>query len=179
MRSFLLAAALCGVLALDPTTSSATEGSKFHPGVTSPYGVVATESPEAAAVGRDVLERGGNAIDAAASTVFALGVARPQSCGIGGGGFMVYRGHGGWAATLASREPAPAAIKADTFTGPGLYQTFTGHTTIGVPGVVAGMDAALKRFGTISLRQAVEPAERLAQHGVTILPSLADSIAAN
>jgi gamma-glutamyltranspeptidase/glutathione hydrolase len=147
--------------------------------VTSPYGVVATESPAAAAVGRDMLEHGGNAIDAAVSTVFALGVARPQSCGIGGGGFMVYRDHTGSVATLDFRETAPAAIRNDTFTGSGLYQTFTGHTTVGVPGVVAGMSAALARYGTISLRDAIAPAERLAQHGVTVLPSLADSIAAN
>src|SRR3954447_15773076 len=179
MRSCLLAAMLCGLLALVPTTSSATEGSRFHPGVTSPYGVVATESPAAAAVGRDVLEHGGNAIDAAVSTVFALGVARPQSCGIGGGGFMVYRDHDGSVATLDFRETAPAAIRNDTFTGPGLYQTFTGHTTVGVPGVVAGMSSALARYGTISLRDAIAPAARLAQHGVTVLPSLADSIAAN
>src|SRR5437868_14419288 len=99
MRSCLLAAVLCGLLALVPTTSSATEGSRFHPGVTSPYGVVATESPAAAAVGRDVLEHGGNAIDAAVSTVFALGVAPPQSCGIGGGGFVVYRDQDGTPAT--------------------------------------------------------------------------------
>ena len=141
--------------------------------------MVATESPAAAAVGRNVLEHGGNAIDAAVSTVFALGVARPQSCGIGGGGFMVYRDHDGSVSTLDFRETAPAAIKSDTFTGPGLYQTFTGHTTVGVPGVVAGMNAALKRFGTISLRRAIAPAEHLAQDGFTVLPSLADSITAN
>jgi gamma-glutamyltranspeptidase/glutathione hydrolase len=179
MRCILLAAVVCGVLALVPTTSTATEGSRFHPGVTSPLGVIATESPAAAAVGRDVLEHGGNAIDAAASTVFALGVARPQSCGIGGGGFMVYRDHDGSVATLDFRETAPAAIKSDTFTGPGLYQTFTGHTTVGVPGVVAGMNAALERYGTISLRKAIAPAEHLAQDGVTVLPTLANSIAAN
>src|SRR3954465_1653298 len=118
MRSCLLAVALCGALAFVPT-SSATEGSRFHPGVTSPYGVVATESPQAAAVGRDVLEDGGNAVDAAVSTVFALGVARPQSCGIGGGGFMVYRDHDGSVATLDFRETAPAKITNTTFMGPG------------------------------------------------------------
>src|SRR3954447_17811522 len=127
MRSCLLAAMLCGLVALIPTTSSATEGSRFHPGVTSPDGVVATESPAAAAVGRDVLEHGGNAIDAAAATVFALGVARPQSCGIGGGRLIVYRDHAGTVASLDFRETAPAAIRAETFTVPGLYQTFTGH----------------------------------------------------
>jgi gamma-glutamyltranspeptidase/glutathione hydrolase len=179
MRSILLAALLCGLLALVPTTSTAKEGSKFHPGVTSPLGVVATESPAAAQVGRNVLEHGGNAVDAAVSTVFALGVARPQSCGIGGGGFMVYRDHDGTVATLDFRETAPAAIKSDTFTGPGLYQTFTGHTTVGVPGVVAGMDAALKRYGTLSLRRAIAPADELASQGFTVLQSLSDSIAAN
>ncbi|MDX6655744.1 MAG: gamma-glutamyltranspeptidase / glutathione hydrolase [Solirubrobacteraceae bacterium] len=179
MRSALLAALLCGLLALVPTTSTAKEGSKFHPGVTSPLGVVATESPAAAQVGRSVLEHGGNAVDAAVSTVFALGVARPQSCGIGGGGFMVYRPHDGAVATLDFRETAPAAIKSDTFTGPGLYATFTGHTTVGVPGVVAGMAAALKRYGTLSLRRAIAPAEELASRGFTVLPSLSDSIAAN
>jgi gamma-glutamyltranspeptidase/glutathione hydrolase len=179
MRWCALVVALCGLLALVPSTSTATEGSRFHPGVTSPYGVVATESPQAAAVGRDVLEHGGNAVDAAVSTVFALGVARPQSCGIGGGGFMVYRDHDGTVATLDFRETAPAAIRNDTFTGPGLYQTFTGHTTVGVPGVVAGMNAALARFGTISLRRAIAPAQHLAQDGITVLQTLADSIAAN
>src|SRR3954452_18483563 len=95
MRFCLLAVAVCGALALVPTTSSAKEGSRFHPGVTSPYGVVATESPQAAAVGRAVLEHGGNAMDATVSPVFALGVARPQSCGIGVSAFMVYRDHSG------------------------------------------------------------------------------------
>src|SRR3954462_8687170 len=104
MRCTVLAAVLCGALALVPTTSTAKEGSRFHPGVTSPYGVVATESPAAAAVGRDVLEHGGNAIDAAVSTVFALGVARPQSCGIGGGGVMGYRDHSGSVGTLDLRQ---------------------------------------------------------------------------
>src|SRR2546423_7011540 len=109
MRSLLLAALVCGLLAIVPTTSTATEGSRFHPGVTSPYGVVATESPQAAEVGRDVLEHGGNAIDAAVSTVFALGVARPQSCGIGGGGLMGFRDHHGRVATLDLPQTAPAA----------------------------------------------------------------------
>ena len=111
MRCCVLAAAICGLLALVPTTSTATEGSLFHPGVTSPYGVVATESPQAAEVGRDVLEHGGNAIDTAVSTVFALGVARPQSCGIGGGGFMVYRDHdGSVAAGVLAGAAAAAAL---------------------------------------------------------------------
>src|SRR3954463_5038911 len=104
----LLTLALLGVAALP---AHAKEGTQFHPGATGRLGVVATESPAAARVGRGVLEAGGNAIDAAAATVFAINVARPQSCGIGGGGFMVYRqggrpppGH----ALPAAAAPPPA-----------------------------------------------------------------------
>src|SRR4051812_49468949 len=94
-----------------------------------------------------------------------MNVARPQSCGIGGGGFMVYRSHTGRQRALDFREYAPAAIKPDQFQGKGLYTAFTGHTTVGVPGVVAGMDAALARYGTLTLREAIAPAERLARPG--------------
>jgi gamma-glutamyltranspeptidase/glutathione hydrolase len=166
------------VLGTTPSAGAA-QGSRFHPGVTGRLGVVATESPAAARIGRSVLAHGGNAIDAAAATVFALGVARPQSCGIGGGGFLLYRSHTGTVAALDFRETAPAAIQPDTFTGGGLYATYTGHTTIGVPGTVAGMAAALRRYGTTTLREAVAPAERLARAGFVVPGSLADSVKAN
>jgi gamma-glutamyltranspeptidase/glutathione hydrolase len=159
--------------------AGAREGSRMHPGVSGRLGVVATESPAAARVGRAVLQRGGNAIDAAVATVFALGVARPQSCGIGGGGFLLYRSRTGAPAALDFRETAPAAIQPDTFTGGGLYETFTGHTTIGVPGTVAGMAAALRRYGTLSLAKAIAPAERLAREGFVVPGSLGDAVRAN
>src|SRR5688572_13944568 len=117
-------------------TAQAREGSRFHQGVSTRLGVIATESPAAARVGRGVLESGGNAVDAAVATVFALGVARPQSCGIGGGGFMLYRSASGRTAALDFRETAGAATTPTTFAGPGLHKTFTGHLTVGVPGVV-------------------------------------------
>src|SRR4051812_16024379 len=102
-----------------------------------------------------------------------MNVARPQSCGLGGGGFMVYRARTGRQRTLDFREYAPAAIKPDQFQGQGLYRAFTGHTTVGVPGVVAGMDAALARYGTLSLREAIAPAEELARGGVSVTRTLA------
>ncbi len=126
-----------------------------------------------------MLERGGNAVDAAASTVFAMGVSRPQSCGIGGGGFLVYRSDGGTTASLDFRETAPAAFTPETLQGPGLHETFTGHLTVGVPGVVRGMARALRRFGTISLARAIRPAERMARRGITVTPALSASMAAN
>jgi gamma-glutamyltranspeptidase/glutathione hydrolase len=107
--------------------------------VVSARGIVATESPAASRVGRAVLEGGGNAIDAAAATVFALGAARPQSCGIGGGGFAVLRTRAGAVRTIDFRETAPAAFRRDSLVAPGLHQQFTGHLTVGVPGVVDGL----------------------------------------
>jgi gamma-glutamyltranspeptidase/glutathione hydrolase len=172
LRSIVLAAAL--VLALAALPAHATEGPRFHPAVTSPTAVIATESPAAARIGRQVLAEGGNAVDAAAATVFALNVARPQSCGIGGGGFMLYRSHTGAVRALDFRETAPASIRADQFADAStngsakLYSAFTGHTTVGVPGVVAGMDAALARYGTLTLGQAISRAEALASLGVRV-----------
>jgi gamma-glutamyltranspeptidase / glutathione hydrolase len=159
----VLAALLLAVaVAATAGSAAAKQGSAFRPAVSGKLGVVATEAPAAARVGRRVLERGGNAVDAAVATVFAIGVVRPQSCGLGGGGFMVYRSHTGRTATLDFREQAPAAFTPETLQGEGLHEEFTGHLTVGVPGTVAGMDAALKRFGTLSLSRAIAPAVRLA-----------------
>lgn len=154
-------------------------GTEFREAERGYGGAIATESPAASRVGLDVLDEGGNAVDAAVATTFALNVARPQSCGVGGGGFMVYRGADGEAAALDFRETAPAAITADAFTEDGIYTTFTGHKTIGVPGTVAGMDAALERYGTTTLADAVAPAESLARNGVEVQPVVAGEMAAN
>src|SRR3712207_4308330 len=107
---------------------------------------------------------------------FALGVARPQSCGFRGGGFLVYCGVNGETAALDFRETAPTAVTPEIFTGQGLYKTFTGHTTVGVPGTVAGMQAALDSYGTISLSEAIAPAERLAHEGFEVPESLSEEM---
>jgi gamma-glutamyltranspeptidase/glutathione hydrolase len=173
----ILTLALAIAVAASPAWSA--QGSRFRPAVSGGLGVVATESPTAARVGRAALEHGGNAVDAAASTVFALNVARPQSCGIGGGGFMVYRSAAGKSAALDFREIAPAAFTPQTLQGPGLHNTFTGHLTVGVPGVLAGMQAALKRYGTFSLARAIRPAAKLAKRGVRVTPALSASMSEN
>jgi len=178
-RSVAALALLACALATGASTASAAQGSRFRAPVTSTLGVVATESPAAARVGRAVLERGGNAVDAAVAATFAIGVARPQSCGIGGGGFMVYRSADGRAAALDFRETAPARFRPSTLQGEGLHEDFTGHLTVGVPGTVAGMDAALRRFGTISLSRALAPAERLARRGFRVPASLSAAMAEN
>ena len=159
--------------------AEAERGSQFREAVRGEAGVIASESPVASEVGLSVLDNGGNAVDAAVASTFALNAARPQSCGVGGGGFMVYRGADGETAALDFRETAPAAIEADTFAGDGLYNTFTGRTTVGVPGTVAGMDAALERYGTTTLSEAIGPAESLAREGVEVQPSVSEEMADN
>jgi gamma-glutamyltranspeptidase/glutathione hydrolase len=170
-RGIVLVVALALSLAL-VATALAAPGSRFRPAKTSGLGVVATESWDAARAGKAVLERGGNAIDAAAATVFAAGVARPQSCGIGGGGFLVYRSARGGTNTLDFRETAPAAFRADSLSGPGLHRDFTGHLTVGVPGTVAGMAEALDKYGTITLAEALRTAERYAREGIRMPASM-------
>src|SRR5690348_12567389 len=108
MRRGALTACVAALLAF-PSGAAAQTGTNFRPAKTGTLGVVASESPAAARAARATLERGGNAIDAIVTGVFAIGVARPQSCGIGGGGFMVYRSRDGKARALDFRETAPAA----------------------------------------------------------------------
>src|SRR4051812_32164615 len=115
MRRLPVVLALLVLVAVLAAPAGAKEGSKFRPAVTSRLGIVATESPYAAEVGRAVLEHGGNAADAAAATVFAMNVSRPQSCGIGGGGFLTYRAANGRVDSLDFRETAPAAFDKNVF----------------------------------------------------------------
>src|SRR4051794_21816529 len=171
------AGSLCFLLVV--AAAPAKEGSMYRPAARGAGGIVATESPIASSIGRAVLDRGGNAVDAAASIVFGLNAARPQSCGIGGGGFMVYRSATGEAAALDFREAAPAADTPTTLQGPGRHTAFTGHLTVGVPGTLAGVAAALQRYGTISLADAIEPARRLAADGVAVPESLSEAMAQN
>jgi gamma-glutamyltranspeptidase/glutathione hydrolase len=173
-----LVAGLAALCALAPP-AQAKEGSRFHEAVRGPAGIVVTESPAASRVGRAVLERGGNAVDAAVATVFALSVARPQSCGLGGGGFLLHRDADGATRTLDFRETAPAAMRADQFVGPGLHTEFSGHHTVGVPATVAGMDAALRRLGTTTLAQAIAPAEQLARDGFRVPTSMVGAMREN
>jgi gamma-glutamyltranspeptidase / glutathione hydrolase len=167
------------VFAIASSQASGLEGSKFREALRSDGGVVASESPEASRIGLEVLDDGGNAVDAAVAATFALGVARPQSCGIGGGGFMVYRGADGEAAALDFREAAPEAIEPDAFAGSGIYAAFSGHKTVGVPGTVAGMQEALDAYGSLTLPEAIAPAEQLARDGFEVSEPLSKEMGNN
>jgi gamma-glutamyltranspeptidase/glutathione hydrolase len=127
-----------------------------------------------------VLQGGGNAIDAAVASVFAVGVTRPELCGIGGGGFLVHRRADGVTAALDFRETAPSTY---TFSR-GLFPTpdggaigfGTGHGVVGAPGTVAGLATALGRFGTRPLAELLAPAERLARDGIVVTPEQASHL---
>ena len=149
-------------------------GRLFQEAARSSDGVVATQSPEAAKAAVEVLDEGGNAMDAAVTAAYVVGVARPELSGIGGGGYLVYRSADGESAALDFAEVAPAAVGPTTFEAPGLYDFGTGHMKVGVPGMVAGTAEALDRFGTISLARAIAPAEQLARQGIVISPELSD-----
>jgi gamma-glutamyltranspeptidase/glutathione hydrolase len=139
-------------------------------------GAAATVDVLATSAAIDVLEDGGNAVDAAVAAAAVLGVTEPFSCGIGGGGFMVvYDGHGrghGRVTTIDHRETAPAAMRPDSFMESGSPLAFNAARysglSVGVPGTVRGWAEALRRYGTISLDEALEPAIEVAREGFTV-----------
>ncbi|HEV3363486.1 MAG TPA: gamma-glutamyltransferase [Acidimicrobiia bacterium] len=144
-------------------------GSRYQQALVSRYGAVASASPDASAAGISVLAAGGNAVDAAVATVFAVGVTAQESCGIGGGGFLLYRGADGTAAVLDFRETAPAGLPPD-FEAAARGFRGTGHQVVGVPGTVAGMAAVGERFGTRPLSELLRPAIALADRGLRLTP---------
>ncbi|MEX0908477.1 MAG: gamma-glutamyltransferase [Gemmatimonadaceae bacterium] len=142
-------------------------------------GMVASNDSLATAVGVEVLGRGGNAVDAAVAVAFALAVTHPEAGNIGGGGFMLVRLADGTTAALDFRERAPAAATRDMFSRPGAppgASTRT-HLASGVPGSVAGMLAALERFGTLPARAAIAPAIKLAREGFLVDATFRNGIA--
>ncbi|HYE97778.1 MAG TPA: gamma-glutamyltransferase [Planctomycetota bacterium] len=131
-------------------------------------GVVASPEPHASAVGADVLRRGGNAVDAAVAVHFALAVTFPNAGNLGGGGFMLAWVDGRPAA-IDYRETAPAAATRDMFLGADgevvPRRSLDTALAVGVPGSVAGMALAHRRFGTLPWRDLLQPAIRLAEDG--------------
>jgi gamma-glutamyltranspeptidase / glutathione hydrolase len=146
-----------------------------------PHEMVVSESAAAADAGLDVLHHGGNAIDAAVATSLALGVTNAASCGIGGGGFMlIYLARTRQFYALDYREVAPQAATAGMYIHDGKPDedlARTGALAIAVPGEVAGLDAALKRFGTKKFSEVAAPAVKLAREGFPLGEHMAKEIA--
>ena len=138
--------------------------------------MVVAEHPLAAMVGEEILQKGGNAVDAAIATQFALAVVYPRAGNIGGGGFMVIRLADGTSDALDYREKAPAAAHRDMYLdGEGNVMEAVskeGHLSVGVPGTVAGMELAFQKYSKIKdWRQILAPAIRLATEGFALTES--------
>ena len=144
-------------------------------------GMVVSQDLHASEVGRAVLQGGGNAVDAAVATAFALAVTHPAAGNIGGGGFMVVMLEDGTATTFDFRERAPAASRPDMFLDEkGEYDRARhhfSHLAVGVPGSVAGLYLAHQRLGKLPWKDLVEPAVRLAAKGFRLSPGLAAELA--
>ena len=128
--------------------------------------MVVSGSGIASEVGRDVLREGGNAVDAAVAVGFALAVVHPEAGNLGGGGFMVIRRRDGEVQALDYRETAPARATRDMYLdeqGNPTERSITGHLAAGVPGAVAGLVEAHRRYGRLPLRRLIDPAIALAR----------------
>jgi gamma-glutamyltranspeptidase/glutathione hydrolase len=127
-------------------------------------GMVASTDRVASEMGAEILRRGGNAVDAAVATHFALAVVNPEAGNLGGGGFLVARMSDGTALALDFRETAPLGATRDMFLdarGNPTDRSLEGHLASGVPGSVAGMWAAHQRLGTLPWADLLAPALRL------------------
>ncbi len=152
----------------------------FHP-VFGKQGMVASEQELATQVGVEILQQGGNAVDAAVAVGFALAVVLPNAGNIGGGGFMVlHDGKSGENFTVDFREMAPSKASRDMYLdeqgnvvdGKSLYT----HFAVGVPGTVAGMEYALKKWGSLPLEKVIAPAIKLAEEGFIVSNTLAATL---
>lgn len=152
----------------------------FHP-VEAENGMVAAQDRLAAEVGRDVLQKGGNVVDAAVATGFALAVTHPQAGNIGGGGFMLIKlADRDDVVAIDYREMAPAGATRDMFLNDAgdvdNQRARFSHLSAGVPGTVMGLTTALEKYGSMPLKDVLAPAIRLADKGFPVTGALADAL---
>jgi gamma-glutamyltranspeptidase / glutathione hydrolase len=144
-------------------------------------GMVATDEPLGSQAGVEILKRGGNAVDAAVAVAFALAVVEPAAGNIGGGGFMLVRLADGRSNFFDYREVAPGKATRNMYIGgdgklipnDDVRSSVIGYRSVAVPGTVAGLELALKTYGTLKLADVMEPAIQLAENGFPVSEKLA------
>jgi len=145
------------------------------------HGMVATDESLASQVGVEILKRGGNAVDAAVATAFALAVVEPAAGNIGGGGFMLVRLADGKTTFFDYRETAPSKATREMYIKPDgkldEQASVIGYRSVAVPGTVAGLALALRTHGTMKLADLLQPAIRLAEEGFPVSEKLAREFA--
>ena len=144
-------------------------------------GMVSTQEATATGIGVDILQKGGNAVDAAVAVGFALAVTLPRAGNIGGGGFMmVHVAESGKTVAIDYREMAPAGATENMYLDAegkvDKQRARFSYLSVGVPGTVAGMALALEKYGTMSLAEVIAPAISLAHNGITVTPPMADAL---
>src|SRR5947209_6672920 len=178
----LLATLAClGPLAAQPETVSAPGGPLVP--VTARHGMVVAQEARAARIGVEILQNGGNAVDAAVATGFAMAVSYPRAGNIGGGGYMViHLAERNIDTAIDYRETAPAATTRDIFLDDkgeaDPRKSRDSALAIGVPGTVAGLALAHAKYGSgkFTLAQLLAPAIELARNGIPIEDDIADSL---
>ena len=142
-------------------------------------GMVASQNAIASRIGADVLGEGGNAVDAAVATAFAMAVTHPTAGNIGGGGFLLYRPANGDPVAYDFREMAPAGSSPAMWLRDGAYDAkrhHFSHLAVGVPGTVAGLHLAWKEHGRLPWKRLLAPAIALAQDGFVVTDQLSRSL---
>lgn len=158
------------VLTMELRAADAWREGEFH----FARGCVAADHPLAGEAGAEMLRRGGNVIDAAVATAFALGVVRPESCGLGGGGFLIYWDSANQRAIAVDfRERAPQRAGRDLFLSAdgksvNAAASRTGGLAVAVPGDASGLCSILAEYGTLERATVLEPALRLAREGFAV-----------
>jgi gamma-glutamyltranspeptidase/glutathione hydrolase len=151
--------------------------------VVAKHGMVVTQESKASRVGLDILKRGGNAVDAAVAVGFALAVTLPRAGNLGGGGFMlIHRADLNQTIAIDYREAAPSATTKDVFLDANgeadPFKSRYSGLAIGVPGTVAGLELAWRKYGSgkLSFADLIAPAITLARQGITVDDDVADSL---
>ncbi|KAB8197502.1 gamma-glutamyltransferase [Nonomuraea phyllanthi] len=182
MRRVLVPAAVAAavLIAFVPASPAVAAPQRKVPVAEGYGGAVATVDLDASKAAISVLRKGGNAVDAAVAAGAVLGVTEPFSAGLTGGGFMVYYdARKRKVYTIDGRETAPRAMTSTSFEGIPFEEGVTSGLSAGVPGTLANWDLALRRFGTISLKEALKPAITVASRGFVVDQTFHDQTAAN
>ena len=143
------------------------------------YGVVASAHPLASKAGLEILKSGGNAVDAAVAAAFVLSVVEPYASGLGGGGFITIKNVGQDPIVIDYREAASACVNDETYYGEGVdYKLVSrlGGSAVAIPGVAAGLNKALKSYGSMKLAELLKPAINIANNGYEVSQTMADLI---
>jgi gamma-glutamyltranspeptidase/glutathione hydrolase len=184
-RPFLAVTVLAAALAVPAATAKPAPPPPLAkvPTAVGKGGAAATVDVLATAAAVEALRDGANAVDAAVVAAGVLGVTEPFSAGIGGGGFMVIRTAKGDVTTIDGRETAPTAMRPDSFWEGGAPLPFNAARfsglSAGVPGTVESWEVALRRYGTMKLREALRPGIKVARNGFVVDQTFFDQTLAN